>query len=316
MQTFSKTLTKTFVQGLVLAALMVSLTTGVLGHAAQISNTAVVNSNTSDPNTTNNSATATDELCYKSDISLVSTSPASSFAGNNLSFTVAVSNAGPSMVTSTSVNFTYNTAQITGVTAVTASGTLGTASTSGSGAATVYNNTITGLTLASGQSVNVTFTGTVVPTFAGTVSPSVTIAPTAPTSAVAGCSMSDTDSANNTSITGAGTVVSTSADMSITKTSNSTNKIANVGQINQNANVIYTMTATNNGPSTAGNPVTIVDTYDSTKLQFLSSSVSGSNMICAAPDLTVPASATVTCTSATAIANAGIEQISMTFKAI
>ena len=311
-----KTLSKKLSRGLAVMALMASLTTSLSGTAAQISNTATVTANTTDPNTANNTATVTDELCYKADLSLVSTSPANGTSGTSTTFTVAVTNNGPSTVTSTSVAFTYNSAQLSGVTATTASGSLGTASTTGSGAATVYNNTITGLTLTSGQSVNVTFTGTIVPIFAGVISPSVSISPTAPTSAVAGCSMSDTNAANNTNITGTGTTTSTSADMSITKTSDSVDKVSNVGQVNQNANVIYTLTATNNGPSTAGTPVTIVDTYDSTKLQYVSNSVVGSNMTCTSPDLTVPTSATITCTSSTAIANAGTEAITVTFKAL
>ena len=311
-----KTLSKTLSKGLAVMALMASLTTSVAGSADQISNIATVSANTTDPNTANNTATVTDELCYKADLSLVSTSPANGTSGTSTTFTVAVTNNGPSTVTSTSVAFTYNSAQLSGVTATTASGSLGTASTTGSGATTVYNNTITGLTLASGQSVNVAFTGTIVPTFAGVVSPSITISPTEPTSTVAGCSMSDTNTANNTNITGAGTVASTSADMSITKTSNSTNKILGVGQVNQNDNVTYTLTATNNGPSTAGTPVTIVDTYNSNNLQYVSNSVAGSNMTCGAPNLTVPSSATITCTSSTAIANAGTEAITITFKAL
>ena len=171
------------------------------------------------------------------------------------------------------------------------------------------------MTLASGQSITITYTATVAPTYAGVITPLVTFTPTGPTSTAPNCSMIDTNPLDNTDQS-ATTTVSTSADMSITKTSNSVNKVSNIGQINQNGNVIYTITATNNGPSTAGNPVTIVDTYDSTKIEYVSNSVAGSNMTCATPDLTTPASATITCTSDTAIANAGTEQITMTFKAL
>ena len=95
MKTHTATITKTLLNGFALMVLVVSLTTGVLGHAAQISNTAVVESNTTDPNLANNSATVVDELCYKSDVSLISTSPTTSLAGNNLEFTVEVTNNGP-----------------------------------------------------------------------------------------------------------------------------------------------------------------------------------------------------------------------------
>ena len=285
-----------------------------------ISNTATVNT-PNDPYSGNNTATAVDNLCYKTDTVVVMTAttalngPSTSTAGLSTVFTSVITNNGPSTVTTADINFQYNASQLSGVTATASSGTLGSATTSGAGATTAYNNTITGLTLASGQSITITYTATVASTYSGTITPLTTFTPTGPTSLAAGCSMSDTDPLNNTDRS-ATTTVTTSADMSITKTSDSINKVGGIGQVNQNTNVIYTLTATNNGPSTAGTPVTIVDTYDSTKLQYVSNSVVGSNMTCASPDLTVPTSATITCTSSTAIANAGTEAITITFKAL
>ena len=286
-----------------------------------ISNIATINS-PNDPYSGNNTATVVDNLCYKTDTVVVMTAttalngPETSTAGLSTVFTSVITNNGPSTVTTADINFQYDTNELSGITATTSSGILGSATTSNSGTSSaVYNNSLTNLVLAVNESVIITYTATVEPSYSGTITPLTTFTPTGPTSSVAGCSMEDVNSTDNTNQS-ATTTVSTSADMSITKTSDSVDKVSNVGQVNQNANVIYTLTATNNGPSTAGTPVTIVDTYDSTKLQYVSNSVVGSNMTCASPDLTVPTSATITCTSSTAIANAGTEAITITFKAL
>ena len=285
-----------------------------------IDNNATVNS-PNDPYSGNNTATALDNLCYKTNTAVVMTAttslngPATSTAGLSTVFTSVITNNGPSTVTTADINFQYDATKLSGITALTTSGTLGIATTTGSGASTIYNNTITGLTLASGQSITITYTATVASTYSGTITPLTTFTPTGPTSSVAGCSMVDTDPADNTDRS-ATTTVSTIADMSITKTSNSINKVGGVGQINQNTNVIYTLTATNNGPSTAGTPITIVDTYDSTKIEYVSSNVAGSNMTCGLPNTTTPTASTITCTSSTAVANGGTEAITITFKAL
>ena len=285
-----------------------------------ISNTATVNA-PNDPYSINNTATVVDNLCHKADTAVIMTATtalngtSTSTAGLSTVFTSVITNNGPSTVTTADINFRYNSTELSGITTSTSSGTLGIATTTGSGSTTTYNNTITGLTLGSSQSITITYTATVAPTHSGTITPLTTFTPTGPTSSIAGCSMVDTNPLDNTDQS-ATTTVSTSADMSITKTSDSIDKVLNIGQINQNTNVTYTLTATNNGPSTAGAPVIIVDTYNSTKLQYVSNSVVGSNMTCGVPDLTVPTSATITCTSSTAIANAGTEAITITFKAL
>jgi Domain of unknown function DUF11 len=316
------TKTQKLTKGLSMMMATLSLTGMLLGgistHAAQITNTANVSANTADPNTANNTATVTDELCYKSDLAVVVTSPATDIAGTTLTFTAVVTNNGPSMVTTADVIFKYNANEISNITPVTTTaGTLGTASTTGSGATSAYNNTLTGLTLASTQTVTLTFTGTINPTYSGTLNTLTTVSPTGPVNtATPTCSMSDTDTTNNVDKQGLGTVVSTSADMSIVKTSSGGgNSVGNViGTVNENTDVTYTLTATNNGPSTAGTPIVIVDTYDSTKLQFVS--ISGAGFTCGAPDLTTPAASTITCTSSTALANASTAQLTAVFKAL
>ena len=64
--------------------------------AATISSTATVSSSTSDPNVGNESATATTPLTASADVSVTSSAPASVIAGQTLSYTITVTNAGPS----------------------------------------------------------------------------------------------------------------------------------------------------------------------------------------------------------------------------
>jgi hypothetical protein len=112
-------------------------------------------------------------------------------------------------------------------------------------------------------------------------------------------------------------IISSSADMQIIKTSlgggNSVGPV--IGEVSENGNVSYTITATNNGPSTAGSPIVITDSYDVANLEFIS--ISGSGFVCGTP--TPPDGngiATVTCTSNTPLANGSTAQLISLFKAI
>ena len=76
--------------------LVVNVNAGVASGTI-IGNTATVGSSTFDPNTSNNSATATTTVNASADLSVTKTdSPDPVIAGNNLTYTITVSNAGPS----------------------------------------------------------------------------------------------------------------------------------------------------------------------------------------------------------------------------
>src|SRR5689334_16657282 len=89
-------------------------------QTANLSNSATVASATSDPDNTNNTGTAATTVNTSADLSLVKTdSPDPVTAGNNLTYTLSVSNAGPSNAATVSVSDTLPA----GETFVSASGT-------------------------------------------------------------------------------------------------------------------------------------------------------------------------------------------------
>src|SRR5207249_4680277 len=61
-----------------------------------LSNTATVSSSTSDPNAANNSATATTTVSTSADLAVIKAGPTSAAAGTNLTYTITVTNNGPS----------------------------------------------------------------------------------------------------------------------------------------------------------------------------------------------------------------------------
>src|SRR5262249_25284833 len=70
--------------------------TAVCGVFASLVNGATVGSSTTDPVTTNNTATATTVVTPSADVSVTKTGPVSVTAGSTVTYTVVVSNAGPS----------------------------------------------------------------------------------------------------------------------------------------------------------------------------------------------------------------------------
>ena len=199
-----------------------------------ISNTATVSSSgTSDPTSTNNTATATTTVTVttSADLSITKTdAPDPVTAGAALTYTLTVSNAGPSTAA----------APIS----VTDSLPPGVTFQGASGAGWTCSGTNTGVTC--------TRASTLPPGAA----PPITILVTAPNeggtignTASVSSSTSDPDSSNNTAT--ASTTVIASADLSITKTD--APDPARPGE-----NLTYTLVVNNNGPSTAAS-VTVTD---------------------------------------------------------
>jgi streptogramin lyase len=105
-----------------------------------------------------------------------------------------------------------------------------------------------------------------------------------------------------------------SADLQLIKTSSGGSNSATIttGQVNQKTNIEYTLTITNLGPDTAAGPISIVDTYNSTKLQF-ATSTPPIGWTCGSPDLTIPTAAVITCQTSNTIINGGNVQIILNF---
>ncbi|MBI3608409.1 MAG: DUF11 domain-containing protein, partial [Nitrospirae bacterium] len=193
-----------------------------------LSNTASVTSSVTDTVTSNNSSTTTTTVNASADLSITKTdAPDPVLAGQNLTYTITVANAGPSAATGVTVTDTLPA----GVTFVSATPTQGTCS----GTTTV---TCALGTLNNGASATVTIV--VKPTAAGTLSNSASV-----TSAV-----TDPNTANN-SVGPVTTTVNPAADLSITKTDAPDPVL--VG-----SNLTYTIVVANAGPS-AATGVTMTD---------------------------------------------------------
>ncbi|MBC6110040.1 DUF11 domain-containing protein, partial [Pedobacter sp. CCM 8938] len=191
-----------------------------------ISNTATVTvpTGTVDPDLTNNSQTDNTLINRQVDLVLTKTAtPKPVTAGNNLTYTITLTNNGASaLLTSDVVNIVENLPAGFNPTTFTAS----------SGTYNSSNGNWTGLTLSNGQSTTLTIAGTVAEDASGT------LANTATANAPAGTT--DPNLTNNTATDA--TIVNRLIDFSIAKTASPT--IAIAGE-----NLSYAITLTNNGTS-------------------------------------------------------------------
>ena len=182
-----------------------------------IINTASVSSSVNDPNNTDNSSTVTTTVGAAADVGISKTGPASVSLGQNIAYTITVSDFGPS--TATGVVVSDPTPP--GLTFVSASG----------GGCTTFPCTIGALPV--GPPVTITAIFNVPANYAGA---SITN-----TASVA--SASDTNATNNSA--SATTTIASQADVSITKTGPAS---VTLGQ-----NVSYTITVNNTGVLAAAN---------------------------------------------------------------
>ena len=226
--------------------------------AASLTNNASVASATADPDTTDNSDSATTAVTASADLAITKTGPAAVVAGGSITYSLTVSNAGPSAADSLLVTDTLPV----GVTFVSAEGSGWTCTHVGS------------------TSVSCTL-----PTLAaGTTAPVITVVVTAPSGAASlsntaavTSATADPDLTDNSA--SAPTQVGASADLSVVKTGPAT--------VLAGSSITYSLTVSNAGPDTAL-AVVLVDTLPA-GVTFVSAS--GTGWACVASG-----SATVTCT--------------------
>jgi uncharacterized repeat protein (TIGR01451 family) len=247
----------------------------------QITDTVSATSGTNDPNLANNSATVLTIVGAATTANLAITNsgaPSPVLAGNNITYTVTVTNNGPAA--SSTVAFTEAVPTNTTFVSVTAvSGTTGWTCSATSISCTIP-------TLAAGAST--TFT-VVVTVGAGTASGTV-ITDTANVSAAT----TDPNPSNN--VATVTTVVATAgqADLAVTKTGTPNPVLAG-------NNITYTITVTNNGPAASAN-VTLTDTLPanttvvsiSTPAGWTCPAASGGTQTCTNPSVAANATATFT----------------------
>jgi uncharacterized protein (TIGR03118 family) len=258
-----------------------SSATGSLANTATVS----VPNGVTDPNTNNNSATDTDTLAPAADLQITATdnsaTPGSVAPGANLTYTVVVTNAGPSNVTGASVADTLP-ANFTGAT-FTASATGGATGFTASGSGNIADT----VNLPAGSTVTYVVTGKVSASATGTLANTATV--TAPSG------VSDPDTANN-SATDTDTLAPT-ADLQITNTDNSPTP----GSVAPGANLTYTIVVTNAGPSNVSG-ANVADTLPAnfTGATFTASATGGATGFTAtgsgniADTVNLPAGSTVT----------------------
>jgi uncharacterized repeat protein (TIGR01451 family) len=250
-----------------------------------ITDTASVTSSVSDPNSSNNTATAADVVATATQADLIvtnSASPTSLAAGSNATFTQSVTNNGPA--SATTVSFTQTTPPNTNFQSISAPAgwSCTTPAVGGTGAITC-----TIATLAAGS--------------ANTASFSLVLQVNAGTPSGTNITETDTATASNivpsiTSNTASALVLvanANSADLAIVKT-------ATPNPVTEGTPLLYSLAVTNNGPASATN-VTVTDTLPSPLTYLSSTATQGS---CS------EAGGVVTCLLGT-MANAGTATISI-----
>jgi len=202
--------------------------TATINAAGAFDNTATVAATEFDPNTNNNTDSAGNggTAATSADVSMVKTLITSGpfTAGQSISYTLVVANAGPSTATNVQVTDTPANLTITNV--------------SGGGCAALPC-TIASLASGANATINVTATITTVGAFDN--------------SATASATEPDPNPGNNTDSTGNGGLTGASADVSVVKTRTTS------GPFTAGQNVSYTLVVANAGPSTATN-VQVTDT--------------------------------------------------------
>jgi len=225
-----------FAPGSATFSITVHISPGAAGTV--ISNTANATTTTTDPNPGNNTSTALTNATASADVSIVKTAPAAASTGSNLTYSINVTNNGPSDAASVTMadtlppNTTFvSESQLTGPAFICTNPPVG-----GTGAVSCSIATLTAGTSA-------TFSIVVQIAVAAPLGPSSNTATVTASSA-------DPNPANNSS-TAVTTIVLATADLSITKT-------PAPGPYGTGLPLTYTIVVTNGGPSTA-TAVTVTD---------------------------------------------------------
>jgi uncharacterized repeat protein (TIGR01451 family) len=230
---------------------------GQVGPSASgtVENTATVTSSTADPNGANNSSTVPTIISASANLAVTKSGPASATPGTQILYTIGLTNLGPSNATSVSLTDTLpaNTTFLS-FTANDGPGFF------------CSGTTCTADNLNAGSTVSFTLIVQIDPSASGTITNTATA-----TSATA-----DPNGANNTAT--APTVLNASADLTVTKSGPPT---ATPG-----ANVTYTLTVGNGGPSDAVN-VTLSDTLPAQTTFVSLTQNSGPAFNCSGPACTI-----------------------------
>ncbi|HEX2831887.1 MAG TPA: IPTL-CTERM sorting domain-containing protein [Thermoanaerobaculia bacterium] len=252
-----------------------------VGNTTSVVNTATVNGDAFDPDTSNNSDSVTTTITPVADLAVVKSGPANITAGANISYTLSVTNNGPSTASSVSLTDTLP-ANTTFASMLQNSGPTFSCSTPPDGGTGTITCTIASLAPAA----TATFT------FVFHVNSSTASGTPLTNIADVSSSTSDPDNSDNSSSTTA--AVATSADVRVVKSGPT--------GTSPGLNTTYTIAVANDGPSDAAN-VTLNDILPP-EVTFVSlTQNSGPTFNCVTP--ASGANGTVTCTLASFVAGAG-----------
>jgi uncharacterized repeat protein (TIGR01451 family) len=256
-----------------------SSATGTLSNTA----TVAAGGGVTDPTPGNNTATDSDNLVPSADVTVDKNGPATVLAGGNITYTIDVSNAGPSDAQNLSLSDAVP-AGTTFVSVTTPAGWVRTDAVPVGGTGTI---TFTAASLAAAATSNFTF---VVNVPSGTATGTIVTNTVTVTSATADPNTPNTDSVNTT--------VQNNADLAISKI-----RSPNTASIDAGTNVTYTIDVINNGPS----PATSVTFSDSVPAGLeVVSQTNPAGWSC--NTLAVGSNGTITCTKAS-MANGEIAQL-------
>ncbi|MEW1547831.1 DUF11 domain-containing protein, partial [Streptomyces tsukubensis] len=248
----------------------IALTGTAAADATSIVNTADVTGNEPDPNPANNTDSVTTAVTPEVDLALTKTGPATVDADGNISYTITVTNDGPS----DSTGFTVTDAIPAG---------LNNAATTTAGCSIAAGTlSCTGGPLAVGASATITLTGTAA---AGVTSITNTADVTG--------NEPDPNPANNTDTVT--TTVTPEVDLALTKTGPAT--------VDADGNISYTITVTNDGPS-GSTGYTVTDTIpaglNNAATTTAGCSIAAGTLSCTGGPLAVGASTTIALTGTAA----------------
>ncbi|HQZ61033.1 MAG TPA: choice-of-anchor D domain-containing protein [Dokdonella sp.] len=202
-----------------------------------LTNTATINSAIADPNPVNNSATDSDVLTPQADLAITKTDGVTTAVpGGSVTYTITGSNAGPSNAPGSTIADTFPASETCTWTCVGAGG--GTCTAAGSG------NISDAVNLPAGASVTYTASCAISAAATGTLSNTATITGSVTDPTPGNNSATDTDT------------LTPQVDLSITKTDG-------VASVVAGGSTVYTITASNAGPSLAA-ASTVADSFPAT----------------------------------------------------
>jgi large repetitive protein len=238
------------------------------GNTPSITNTAETGTSSYDSDPSNNESTAVTTVTPVADLSVTKTAPPSAVAGQNILFTITVTNGGPSTATNVSVSDVLPP----GTTFVSVMQISGPPFACGNVAGTV---TCTIAAFAPFVPASIVIVANVSPAATGTIANTVTVGSTTPDPAL-----------GNNTFTTLSVPVGTSADLAVVKN-------APGGAVSL-TDVTFTVSAMNIGPSNAVN-VTLTDVLPANATFVSATQTSGPPFTCG------QAAGTITCTIATLV---------------